>query len=216
MPSPLPLTSKRCTGRSSFIRKTEIVSASCGALQTPAEFQLRTVTYGLASAPFLALRVIAQLANDEEARFPDAATVLRQHMYVDDVLSGADTVQLAKRKATQIDQLLRASGFTLQKWAANAAEAISDLAAPLDSAPTRELDTQAVSRTLGLLWHHETDMKLRLLIPGAKRFIDISMDKKGHLITSCAALRSSRMDSSSHHHRQNLDPTTVASWSGMG
>jgi len=128
-----------------------------GPSDSPAEFQLCTVTYGLASAPFLALRVIDQLAADEEARFPDAATVLRQHMYVDDVLSGADTVQLAKQKATRIDQLLRAGGFTLQKWAANAADAISDLAAPLDSAPTRELDTQAVSRTLGLLWHHETD-----------------------------------------------------------
>jgi hypothetical protein len=36
-------------------------------------------------------------------------------MYVDDVLSGADTQALARIKVNQIDQLLMADGFTLQK-----------------------------------------------------------------------------------------------------
>lgn len=34
------------------------------------EFRLNTVTYGLACAPYLAIRTLRQLAEDEEARFP--------------------------------------------------------------------------------------------------------------------------------------------------
>jgi hypothetical protein len=86
-----------------------------GSSDSPAEYQLCTVTYGLTSAPFLAFRVIQQLADDEELRYHDVADVLRRQMYVDDVLFGADSVNLAKQKATQVDQLLRASGFVLQK-----------------------------------------------------------------------------------------------------
>lgn len=34
------------------------------------DYYLNTVTYGMACVPFLALRVLQQLASDEESRFP--------------------------------------------------------------------------------------------------------------------------------------------------
>ena len=51
-------------------------------------YQLCTVTYGTACAPQLATKVLRQLADDEGARFPKGANVLRAHMYVDDALAG--------------------------------------------------------------------------------------------------------------------------------
>ena len=59
------------------------------------EYQLSTVTYGTAPAPFLALRVLLQLAKDEELRFPLGAQAIRQNSYVDDVFAGADSLQQA-------------------------------------------------------------------------------------------------------------------------
>lgn len=50
------------------------------------------VTYRMACAPFLALRVLKQLAIDEGRRFPLAAHILRDKIYVDDVFFGADDV----------------------------------------------------------------------------------------------------------------------------
>ncbi|XP_011688835.1 PREDICTED: uncharacterized protein LOC105450597 [Wasmannia auropunctata] len=85
----------------------------------PDEYQLSIVTYGLSCAPFLALCVLLQLTDDEGPRFPDAAPILRRKMYVDYVLSGADTLTLAKAKITQLDGLLKAGGFQLHKWMAN-------------------------------------------------------------------------------------------------
>lgn len=64
----------------------------------PIEYQLLTLTYGIACAPFSALRVIQQLASDDGSRFPLAAPILRDNIYVDDVLFGADSITIARQK----------------------------------------------------------------------------------------------------------------------
>lgn len=48
----------------------------------------RTVTYGIASAPFLAIRTLFQLAEDEKHIFSVASETLQHDFYVDDVLTG--------------------------------------------------------------------------------------------------------------------------------
>lgn len=65
------------------------------------------ITYGLVCAPYLALRVL-QLAQNDGHRYPEAANIVLHEMYVDDVLSGADTTSLARIKAVQLNQLLTA------------------------------------------------------------------------------------------------------------
>lgn len=55
-------------------------------------YELKTVTYGTASAPFLATRVLQQLADDEQHDFPQAANVLRKDFYVDDLITGGKPV----------------------------------------------------------------------------------------------------------------------------
>lgn len=56
-------------------------------------FELNTVTYGTTSAPYLAIRVLRQLAHDFEGKYPKAAQVLRQDSYVDDIISGSDALE---------------------------------------------------------------------------------------------------------------------------
>lgn len=56
-------------------------------------YNMTTVSYGLACAPFLALRTINQLIEDVRTRFPLAVTVLRKGRYVDDIFEGGDYVE---------------------------------------------------------------------------------------------------------------------------
>lgn len=126
-----------------------------GATDSPRSYQLTTVTYGLTSAPYLALRVLQQLAMDEEHAFPLASEIVRTEMYVDDVLSGANTPHDAQAKALQLTELLRAGGFKLQKWSANNDEIIQGNADSSQGASARELQSEA--RTLGLTWHSTSD-----------------------------------------------------------
>ncbi|XP_076237871.1 uncharacterized protein LOC143181374 [Calliopsis andreniformis] len=89
------------------------------------EYALTTVTYNLACAPFLALRCMRQLAHDDSSEFPLAREALLRETYVDDLLSGANTVELGREKIRQLRRVLEAGGFILKKWVANCAELLS-------------------------------------------------------------------------------------------
>ncbi|GBM19671.1 hypothetical protein AVEN_135693-1, partial [Araneus ventricosus] len=63
--------------------------------EEPSLYKLLTVTYGTKSAPYLATRVLNQLATDERKEFPLESAVALKDFYVDDVLSGKDNVSSA-------------------------------------------------------------------------------------------------------------------------
>lgn len=56
-------------------------------------YELNTVTFGVASAPYLAIRTIQQLAEDEGQNFPLARKVLKCDFYVDDFLMGGNSIE---------------------------------------------------------------------------------------------------------------------------
>lgn len=91
------------------------------------EFRLTTVTYVTAPAPYLAIRVLLQLAEDEGGRYPQAAEVRRRNTYIDDIMAGADTKEEALSVRRQTVDLLRAAGFELSKWASTHAELCPDM-----------------------------------------------------------------------------------------
>ncbi|UYV61696.1 hypothetical protein LAZ67_1005939, partial [Cordylochernes scorpioides] len=70
------------------------------------EYRLLTVTYGTASAPFLAIRTIQQLAEDESSKFPSASSIVFRDFYVDDLISGAYSIQEAKSLVAELSSLL--------------------------------------------------------------------------------------------------------------
>jgi hypothetical protein len=71
------------------------------------------VTYGLTPSAYLAQRVICQLVLDEGGRYPRASLALTKHIYVDDIVTGADSVQSAQLLQTQLIELLKLGGFQL-------------------------------------------------------------------------------------------------------
>ncbi|XP_072403251.1 uncharacterized protein [Diabrotica undecimpunctata] len=58
-------------------------------------YELNTVTYGTASAPFLAIRCIMELALNCEGNSPDLSQIIKNDIYVDDLITGADSIQEA-------------------------------------------------------------------------------------------------------------------------
>ena len=78
-------------------------------------YQLNTVTFGLPAAPYLAIRCLKQLADDEGHRYPRAAMVLQRDFYVDDVLTGVDTKDEARSLRTELTKLLKLAGLNIRK-----------------------------------------------------------------------------------------------------
>jgi hypothetical protein len=81
------------------------------------EYQLTAVTFGTASAPFLATRCLKKLVDDIKTTYPSAAHVLSNDFYIDDLMSEASTVSEASQVQHKLTTLLQTAGFTLRKWA---------------------------------------------------------------------------------------------------
>ncbi|XP_076285540.1 uncharacterized protein LOC143211601 [Lasioglossum baleicum] len=116
-------------------------------------YALRTVTYGTASAPYLANRVIKQLAIDEGTNFPLATPILNEQIYVDDVLFGAHDRMLALQLRHQVTELLSRGGFHLRKFSSNCPRLLADISDQehelASSRPFQEIEGV---KMLGLFW----------------------------------------------------------------
>ncbi|GFW59239.1 uncharacterized protein TNCV_2781701 [Trichonephila clavipes] len=84
-------------------------------------YKLKTVTYGLASASFLATRCIKQIAIDDKDN-PNLSRVLQEDIYMDNLLLGADTPNNAISICKDIAHVLSTHGFHLRKWNSNSTE----------------------------------------------------------------------------------------------
>jgi hypothetical protein len=91
------------------------------------EYQLATVTYGLNCAPFLAIRCLQQLAEEEKDKYPAAYPALLNDFFMDDALTGANSIEETNQIREQLTRLLASGGFELRKFAANHDQLLPDL-----------------------------------------------------------------------------------------
>ncbi|XP_052738154.1 uncharacterized protein LOC128198191 [Bicyclus anynana] len=125
------------------------------------EYRLCTVTFGVASAPFLALRTLRQLALDESSVFPLASQVLLNDVFVDDVVTGAATLEDALKLQRELTGLCRAGTFELRKWTSNNSEFLSSISKEDlnqdDALILSSIDDDNSVKILGLQWNPKTD-----------------------------------------------------------
>ncbi|XP_070141593.1 uncharacterized protein [Drosophila kikkawai] len=121
-------------------------------------YALTTLTFGTASAPFMAIRVIQQLAKDEQCSFPKAEEVLRDEIYVDDILSGGHTIEdasacLSSDKQAQVSGAIKSACMELRKWSSNE-ESLLQWIPPEHQCSRTPLnwDTADPIKALGMYW----------------------------------------------------------------
>ncbi|XP_065078258.1 uncharacterized protein LOC135701402 [Ochlerotatus camptorhynchus] len=123
-------------------------------------YELTTVTYGTSSAPYLATKCLQRLADDGALTHPAASKVVKKDFYVDDMLSGVDTVEEGKQLVQEVIELLDSAGFTLRKWNSNNKELLEFVPESLrDERLILDLDSSETSiKTLGLVWEPSSDV----------------------------------------------------------
>ena len=128
--------------------------------QDPSEpikiYSLNRVTFGTACAPFLAIRTLHKLADDKHKAHPIASAILKRDFYVDDLLTGAHTLQDALELRNELITLLNKGGFNLRKWASNH-PTLSGEFSDETSNTYRSLDPTDTIKTLGIHWDAKTD-----------------------------------------------------------
>jgi len=79
-------------------------------------------------------------------------------MYVDDVLSGADSAEDAKLIARELQSALDSAGFPLRKWTSNHKEILAHIQSDrLQAADFLKIDTESAAKTLGGRWKVTSD-----------------------------------------------------------
>lgn len=56
-------------------------------------FEMNRVTFGMTSAPLLAVRCILQLGKDVQAKHPEEAEIIENDFYIDGLITGHDDKQ---------------------------------------------------------------------------------------------------------------------------
>ncbi|XP_073811802.1 uncharacterized protein [Musca autumnalis] len=123
-----------------------------------ADYRLKTVTFGVNCAPYLALRTLLKLAEDEEHRYSVGSKILRNNMYVDDALVGVHTISDGIKARESLINILRSAGFELRKWASNSKEILRGLSrCDLLNEEFLELGDKSSAKTLGIRWNASSD-----------------------------------------------------------
>lgn len=120
------------------------------------EYTLNTVTYGLKPSAFLAMRAIRQLLKDEGGAFPLAASRVESSMYVDDLVTGADSIEEFKTLHSQLCALFTKGCFPLGKWASIASAAVH-LEENHKQARVEFNSEDGCIKILGLVWKPDED-----------------------------------------------------------
>ncbi|XP_018399979.1 PREDICTED: uncharacterized protein LOC108777551, partial [Cyphomyrmex costatus] len=118
-------------------------------------YELTTVMYGTSSASYLATRCLTYLAELHESTYPVGSKCVKQDFYMDDMLTGADTIADAEVIIQEVTQLLRLGRFELSKWASNCSQLLTNVDGQKSSSTI--ISSGAHPRVLGVLWNQAED-----------------------------------------------------------
>ncbi|XP_063636148.1 uncharacterized protein LOC134806757 [Cydia splendana] len=123
------------------------------------DYRLLRVTFGTASAPYLAVKTLQQVAEDEGKEYPLASKTIKEDFFMDDLMTGSDTVQVAVDVAKQITEILKKGGFALQKWASNSTDFLKEFEPSERSTHVKiDIELGGTIKALGLCWNMGEDI----------------------------------------------------------
>lgn len=125
---------------------------------TVKDYALKTVTFGVNCAPYLAIRTLLQLSEDNIQSYPVAAAILKDQTYVDDILSGGHSLEEARTALFELKYVLESAGFPLKKIMANNTKLLEGI--PKDDLFDEDFlmfEDSSETKILGIRWNAMTD-----------------------------------------------------------
>ncbi len=136
------------------------------------DYQMNRMTFGVASSPHLAVRTLQQTAQDHGSQHPKASWHVHHSFYVDDLLSGADTPEIAIQWHDELRSMLLQGGFDLRKWRSNSDDVLNHINPELlEKLPTQDLvdrHSATYPKALRVEWNSAQDtMATSISLPTA-------------------------------------------------
>ncbi|CAK1583524.1 unnamed protein product [Parnassius mnemosyne] len=122
-------------------------------------YTLNTVTYGTASAPYLATKCLVSLASS--ALDSDVKQSIQRDFYIDDYLGGSSTIDDTIKLCKGVINTLKTANFNLRKFQSNNKLILHHVSSSLQSDNVLDIansDSNVSSKTLGLNWICDLDI----------------------------------------------------------
>ncbi|KAI5754304.1 hypothetical protein M8J77_007615 [Diaphorina citri] len=120
-------------------------------------YEMVKVVFGSKPSPFLAQRVLAQLAMDSKDKFPNGSSEVEQ-FYMDDYLGSFLEPGTAVNIVQEMISMFKESGFTICKFATNSKEVANEIPSSLQITNNVEWDhNEAYLKVLGIQWNPPED-----------------------------------------------------------
>lgn len=115
-------------------------------------YRMRVVTDGTSSAPFLAIRTVQQLAEDEKQNYPLAYAPLMEDLFMDDLVSGNSDVLSGIEQIQDINKIFKSAGMRMRKWTSNVDAVLQGI--PPEDRQSRpiEFGQSEFVKVLGIQW----------------------------------------------------------------
>ena len=91
------------------------------------DYRMTRVTFGVSASSFIANMCVKQNAVDYALEYPNAAREVERSFYVDDCLTGSDSIGGAITLQRELQELFNKRGFLLHKWNSNQPEVLNHL-----------------------------------------------------------------------------------------
>lgn len=115
-------------------------------------YKLNTVTYGTSSAPLI------QIAIDNEISSPAISQIIKKDFYVDNLLTGSNSVDDLLIKQQEICNLISQAGFELRQWLSNSEEFLNQIQINKElSSGILNFGENEQTKTLGVFWNAKCD-----------------------------------------------------------
>ncbi|WP_253302631.1 DUF1759 domain-containing protein [Wolbachia endosymbiont of Psylliodes chrysocephala] len=123
-------------------------------------YTLNTVTYGTASAPFLATRTLYELATLFEGQYPRTCQIIKTSIYMDDLLVSLESFDEALEVFREIFTIFESAGLQFRKWSSNDPCILKEILKYNNNDNSDrlvEFHDDKELKTLGVAWKTDTD-----------------------------------------------------------
>jgi hypothetical protein len=114
-------------------------------------------SFTVKASPYLAQRVLAQLASDSSAQHPLAAQETQQFFYMDDYLTSFLEEEVAVSTQADLIAMFQEGGFELTKFATNNKVVLDSIPPSHQLMSNVEWDSDSYLKILGIQWNPNKD-----------------------------------------------------------
>ncbi|KAE9521541.1 hypothetical protein AGLY_018067, partial [Aphis glycines] len=133
-------------------------------------------------ASFLATACLRKI-SEQETSYLKACEAIRNDFYMDDFLSGAETIEEAIKLRDEVILIMKKAGMTLRKWSSNEPSIVSCMS-DKENSNGCIFEEESITKILGLYWNANGDV----LQYKVKEYNENTTISKRHILAETAAI----------------------------